>query len=228
MFETSLRTMLQRKSRSVLAAFLILAVLVLSSGVLAVRKKIDFDKLDKEWKDEEEDEDWHEDSYEWKRKMQEKKQPAFDMSNIQNMKPEELMAMQGGGEGGGGGGGMSMTFAQLKDGICTSRKCTNELAVKWADLMGTGGIQAKPYAVEDDQILFTQEDGNTMQLKDFILEQPEVLKWTYNSRDYYPDGVTPPVPKDDGAKKKKKKRKRKRRKKKGKNKKRAAEKKTEL
>ena len=152
MFETSLRTMLQRKSRSVLAAFLILAVLVLFSGVLAVRKKIDFDKLDKEWKDEEEDEDWHEDSYEWKRKMQEKKQPAFDMSNIQNMKPEELMAMQGGGMGGGGGGGMSMTFAQLKDGICTSRKCTNELAVKWADLMGTGGIQAKPYAVEDDQI----------------------------------------------------------------------------
>ena len=30
-----------------------------------------------------------------------------------------------------------------------------------------------------------------LQLKDFVLAQPEVEKWTWNSKDYFPDGRKP-------------------------------------
>eukprot|EP00943_MAST-04B_sp_MAST-4B-sp1_P006453 g6453.t1 len=152
------------------------------------RKTINLEKLAKEWKDEEEDDDWHEDTHEWKRKMHQKHTKPIDMKDIGKMNHEELVAMS---QQGSSGGGMAMTFAQLKPDICQNRGCTERLAIKWTDLLVLGGVQIRPYAVEDDQILITQEDNNVKQLKEFILSQPEVEKWTWNSLDYYPDGRKP-------------------------------------
>ncbi len=181
------------------------------------KKKINLEKLAKEWKDEEEDDGWHEDTHEWKKKMHQKYTKPINVKDIGKMNHEELVAMS---QQGSSGGGMAMTFAQLKPDICRSRDCTERLAIKWTDLLVLGGVQIHPYAVEDDQILITQEDNNVMQLKEFVLSQPEVEKWTWNSRDYYPDGRKPT--KHDGGnsseKNKKKKKKKKRRKKKRKKK----------
>ena len=65
-------------------------------------------------------------------------------------------------------------------------ECTEKIAIKWTDQLVLGGVQSS-YTVEDDQILL-QEDRNMLQLKDFVLAQPEVEKWTWNSKDYFPDG----------------------------------------
>jgi hypothetical protein len=49
--------------------------------------------------------------------------------------------------------------------------------------MKTGGIHGVwAHAVEKDEILFTQEDGDIFSLKKFVLEQPEIKKFTWNSQ----------------------------------------------
>ena len=208
---------------------------VLLAGIVALlhlpsakckRKKINLEKLSKEWNDEEEDEAWHEDTHEWKRKMNEKNKKPFKIEDIETMGREDLVAMS---QHNNNGGVMAMTFAQLKPGVCSERECTEKLAIKWTDQLVLGGVQIKPYAVEDDQILLTQEDGNMLQLKNFVLAQPEVEKWTWNSKDYFPDGRAPTDHaggSENGQKglkpsnvKKKKKRKKRRKKKKSANKK---------
>ena len=57
-----------------LSFFILAAIVALSYAPhgKCKRKKINLDKLAKEWNDEEEDEAWHEDTHEWKRKMNDK------------------------------------------------------------------------------------------------------------------------------------------------------------
>ena len=173
-----------------LSFFILSAIIALSYPLhgKCKRKKINLDKLAKEWNDEEEDEAWHEDTHEWKRKMNDKNKKTLNIKDIETMGREDLLAMS---QHNNNGGVMAMTFAQLKPGVCTKRECTEKIAIKWTDQLVLGGVQIKPYAVEDDQILLTQEDGNMLQLKDFVLAQPEVEKWTWNSKDYFPDGRKP-------------------------------------
>jgi len=43
--------------------------------------------------------------------------------------------------------------------------------------------------VEDDSVLFTIEEGKLfMELKEFLLGEPEVMLFTSDSQDYYPEG----------------------------------------
>ena len=52
---------------------LLYIVLTINTNVVECkRKKINLEKLNEEWKDEEEDDDWHEDTMEWKKKMHQK------------------------------------------------------------------------------------------------------------------------------------------------------------
>ena len=50
------------------------------------------------------------------------------------------------------------------------------------------GLHLLEYRIEDNQILFTQDDGRFDEFKEFVLAQPEVEKLTWNSKDYYPHG----------------------------------------
>ena len=145
---------------------LLYIVLTINTNVVECkRKKINLEKLNEEWKDEEEDDDWHEDTMEWKKKMHTKHTKPIKVEDIPKMKRDDIVAMT---QQGSNSGGMAMTFAQLKPGTCDVRDCTEKLAIKWTDLLVLGGVQIKPYAVEDDQILITQEDNNVQQLKEFI------------------------------------------------------------
>lgn len=180
-------------------------------------------KLQDEWDaDDEEDEDWHEDTFEWKEKM--KKPFHFDPDNptesLRNYQPS----------------GMQMCFCKLKNNYTFTKKEVEELGARWSAMMKTDGLDGKAYAIDEKTLLFTEDNGRIFELKFFVLQQPEVYKFTHNSQDFYPVGVEPgsmddpkPEPKkrkkpkpaktdddDEEGKKKKKKRKGKKKGKKGK------------
>ncbi len=51
----------------------------------------------------------------------------------------------------------------------------------------TGGLKANVYPLGDDYALFQPDDpGNWFAIKDFLLKQPETLKVTVDSQDYFP------------------------------------------
>ena len=106
-----------------LSYFILAAIVALSYAPhgKCKRKKINLDKLAKEWNDEEEDEAWHEDTHEWKRKMNDKNKKPLNIKDIETMGREDLLAMS---QHNNNGGVMAMTFAQLKPGVCTKRECT--------------------------------------------------------------------------------------------------------
>ena len=91
--------------------------------------------------------------------------------------------------------GPTMMFAKLnhtrKDGSKLTREDTQELAAMWKELLFTGGVECTPYDIEWDTVLMTLQRGwNGFQMKDFLLSREEVLKVTWNSRDYLKEGVS--------------------------------------
>ena len=91
--------------------------------------------------------------------------------------------------------GPTMMFAKLNhtkpDGSKLTREDTQELAAMWKELLFTGGVECTPYDIEWDTILMTLQRGwNGFQMKDFLLSRNEVLKVTWNSKDYLKEGVT--------------------------------------
>lgn len=140
-------------------------------------KKIDVEKLDKEWMDEDEDDDWHEDTYEWRQQMRAKKQKPFDPTKG-GMPPLGMM--------GNSGSLTQMAFAKL---TTADKEKTQELAGKWQGLLSTAGVMVNTYDIEEDTILFTDDNDHMQEIMDFVLDQPEVTKFTLDSRDYFPDTV---------------------------------------
>ena len=51
-----------------------------------------------------------------------------------------------------------------------------------------GGIEVKGYAVEHDTILFTEDNGKSLEFQQFILDQPEALAVRLDNQDKYPPG----------------------------------------
>uniref|UniRef100_A0A7S1GAY4 Uncharacterized protein n=1 Tax=Bicosoecida sp. CB-2014 TaxID=1486930 RepID=A0A7S1GAY4_9STRA len=170
------------------------------------QKEIDYKKLEEEWDEDEPEEtdDWHEDSFEWKEKK--KKNFQFDPENptesLKNYQPS----------------GMQMVFCKLKKAYWKSKKDSEELSGRWSAMMKTNALDAKAYAIDEKTILFTEDNGRIFEVKDFVMQQPEVYKFTWNSQDFYPEGVEPksedeapppqrPRPKKKGDKKDSKKKK---------------------
>ena len=79
--------------------FVLLSLLLVTT--LAKRKEIDLEALEKKWAEEEnEDDDWHEDTYEWKEKERKKLQQASMANLMSGDKPvltDAMMGMMGGG-----------------------------------------------------------------------------------------------------------------------------------
>lgn len=131
--------------------------------------------------------------------------------------------------------GPTMMFARLRTntlkGIANGnadgkwgKEDTQMKAGMWKELLFTGGVEVTAYDIEWDTVLMTLQRGwNAMQLKNFLLKQPEVWQVTWNQQKFTPDGIEPP-PEPPSPKKKKKKatKKKKKKKKTRKNKKKTA------
>jgi thiol-disulfide isomerase/thioredoxin len=155
-----------------------------------------FKVLAQNWKsDDVDDDDWHEDTFEWREKDRNAKpQAQFDPNNPQAFLSQAMS-----------GSGMQMMFVQLYRGLHVSKKETEELGVMWtsecapcvpvlsppspllAAMLKTDGVQTIVYTVDVNQLIFTQEDGRSFEVKEFILSQPEVEKFRWKDKDWFPE-----------------------------------------
>ena len=66
-----------------------------------------------------------------------------------------------------------------------SEELMQNISGAWKDLLFTGGIQANFYNIEADKILVSMQKGwDGIPLRDFLLDQKEVLKVTWDNHDY--------------------------------------------
>lgn len=143
-------------------------------------RKVDDKKLDEDWADDEDDE-WHEDTFEWKRKIAQKKAPEMDLNTLQSAGSgmQDLVL-----EHEAKSGNMQMAFCTLKKGTAANKFEAEQLGQKWNSLMQTAGIRATLYAISEDDLLFTDDSGVIMKVRDFLLEQPEVEKFRWKDTDF--------------------------------------------
>merc|ERR1711988_1265308 len=116
------------------------------------------------WADEE-DEDWHEDTWEWKDKMRQEKTSSMPMPGDEGFDAQKFMSMHQEQQQ----QGMQMSFVAIKPENNDRKDKANELAERWSTLLKTDGIDVKPYVLDPAQILFTQDDGRFTEYKEFIL-----------------------------------------------------------
>ncbi|KAD4982693.1 hypothetical protein R6Q59_002318 [Mikania micrantha] len=73
--------------------------------------------------------------------------------------------------------GPSFGFVKLRLGVRRTPDMITNLAMKWSKVARTGGIEVKFMGVDASTIMFTLEKGqDTLELKDFILIQPEAYE----------------------------------------------------
>lgn len=131
-----------------------------------------------DWKDYEDDE-WHEDTFEWKKKIKAARAGNLDVDEL------AATAKRGGDikdaylSHAAKSGDMHMSFVTLKKGVCAAQKCAEELGARWRDLLKTDGLAVGLYPLSETELLYTEEDGRVIEARDFLLQQPEVEKFRW-------------------------------------------------
>ncbi|KVH97265.1 Mesoderm development candidate 2, partial [Cynara cardunculus var. scolymus] len=134
--------------------------------------------------DDEEDEAWKE----WgqKKKLTEEKfdPPPVDFSEMDLAQmQEEMMKRQH---------GPSFGFVKLRLGVRRTPDVITDIAMKWSKIARTGAIEVKFMGVDVSTIMFTLEKGqDTLELKDFILSQPEAYEMKIGDRLFRRPGDPP-------------------------------------
>ena len=122
--------------------------------------------------------------------------------------------------------GQQLTFARLVPDPtgARTREDVDKLGSKWADLLRSGGMSEKIYAIDHDTVLISVKDGAYMpEVREFLWMQEEVAEFEWNSRVWKPGSEFPEPPKppperpaaaakDDAKRNKKKKTKKKKKK----------------
>jgi hypothetical protein len=138
-------------------------------------------------------------------RIREKNLPRFDPTNpkayIRAMSSRGGMGQGGaGGTGGGNPDGAQITFVRLKPGAMKSKADTEELVLRWRDLLTTVGLAAYPHVLSRDQVLMnTQEGWRVPDIQQFALEQPEVKYFEHSGQKWYAEGIEPDPEDASGA-----------------------------
>ncbi|CAE7741442.1 unnamed protein product [Symbiodinium sp. KB8] len=82
---------------------------------------------------------------------------------------------------------MQMIFVTLFPDTHVDKKQTEALGTTWASMLKTGGIHLSVYPMNANQLLLSQEDGRTLEVKEFLLSQPEVEKVRWKDKDWTPE-----------------------------------------
>lgn len=149
-------------------------------------KKVNLDKVDKDWEDGDEEVEL-ENEYDRIKRIQQSKVPRVNLQDpnaMQNMAMKDPLAFSGGGGG-------SMVFVDLKlkmlSGANWNKNEVDKLAGKWAHLIRTGSVSATVYNIDERQILFNVERAwMTKDVMKFIALQPEVESFTLQNKKYIP------------------------------------------
>lgn len=89
--------------------------------------------------------------------------------------------------------GPSMGFVKLRLGVQRTAEEVTKIAEKWTDLLKTGSISAKIYAVDRATIMFVLPFGqDTTEVKEFVLSQDEAYEFKLGNAAFRRPG-DPPV-----------------------------------
>lgn len=173
-------------TRGIYLLMLLLLLLAYAARAAPRRREIDLKQLEADLLEPgEEDEEWHEDGLDYDTRLEEQalagKTMAERMSYHQRPQdPGEVGRVQG-------------TFVFLKSGTCAvgNTACAIQVAQKYASLLQTGGVTVSAYPIKADQLLMTNTDGKWVQMKSFLLNQPEVRRLHWDGQDFWAPGVVP-------------------------------------
>lgn len=146
--------------------------------------KVNFDKLEEDWKDGDESEEL-ETEYDSAKRVEERINKARKPLNFDLNDPESLARISK--QGGGGSSGGTMVFINLLPEDLSGESWTTEkqeqLASKWATMLKHGSIAAHVYNVDDKQMLMSTTKAWMMpDMLNFITLQPEVDSYTLDSK----------------------------------------------
>ena len=133
----------------------------------------DWDRIESEWETDEEKAE-----YEYKPPTQR----GIDMNKLNDpalkKNPKKMQEMIAESQV---SSGASMMFATVDYPGCCVKKKTEEIAGRWSSLLASTGQDAKPYVIEDNQILFATQLGfHAHEIKTFALQQPETVAVEWN------------------------------------------------
>ncbi|XP_010544739.1 PREDICTED: uncharacterized protein LOC104817298 [Tarenaya hassleriana] len=118
--------------------------------------------------DDEEDDTWKE----WGKKPSPKTEEFDPPPNISNMAPDQIQA-----EMAKRTFGPVFGFVKLRFGVRHTKEMLLETAMKWNKVLKTGGLEVKFTGVDLNTIMFKLQSGkDALELKDFILTQPEAYE----------------------------------------------------
>ncbi|XP_050203551.1 uncharacterized protein LOC126653656 [Mercurialis annua] len=135
--------------------------------------------------DDEEDEAWKE----WGKKSTASSDnddpPPSDLSNMDIAQIQELMTKQH-------HSGPVFGFVKLRLGVRRTPDMVTGIALKWTKVLRTGALEVKFNGVDTSTIMFTMEKGRqAMELKEFILNQPEAYEIKIGDQIYRRPGDPP-------------------------------------
>ncbi|XP_073009091.1 uncharacterized protein [Typha latifolia] len=171
---------MSRRFLLVLLLFFLLAAIEKSEG----KKRVSIpDELD-DVVDDEEDEEWKQWGTEKRNSGldQDEKPPDFSRMNPDEIQAELMRRHTG----------PSYGFVKLRLGVSRSREEVPVIAMKWSKVLRTGSVEAKFMAVDQSTIMFTMERGqDILELKEFILSQPEAYEMKIGDQVYRRPGDPP-------------------------------------
>ncbi|XAR63044.1 hypothetical protein NMG60_11022836 [Bertholletia excelsa] len=177
---------MKKNRRSLVLFVLLLVALILAGDVFRLveggQRRISItDDLD-DVVDDEEDEAWKE----WgkKKSSPEFDPPPMDFSgmDIAQIQTEMLKRQIG----------PVMGFIKLRLGVQRTKEMVSEIAMKWTQLARTGAIELRFTGIDLTTIMFTMERGqDSLELKDFILSQPDAYEIKLGDQVYRRPGDPP-------------------------------------
>lgn len=165
------------------------------TGVAAVppsrfNRDIDEEDLEEAWADEE-SETWHEDTFEWKRRMAAMRAPQLDIETLAKSGPRMKDLVY---EHEATNGNIHMSFATIKSSVTTDPAEIQAIGERWQALLQTDGSKVKLYPIGGQDLLFTEDDGRILEIRDFVLRQPELEKFRWKDTDFTPLPSPSPTP----------------------------------
>ena len=131
----------------------------------------DWERIEKEWEDPEEAEEYA---------FKPPQQKGIDMEKLKKTKdPKKVQAMVAESQQ---SAGPAMLFATVDYPGCCNKKQTEDITTKWSALLASAGLDANVYVIEDDQVLLSTQHGlHVNEIKEYVLKQPECVAVDLNS-----------------------------------------------
>lgn len=175
------------------------AAWLLAVGCLAKRSskdwgELDMEKIDKEWADGDDAEELRTERQIYEEEVDRRKKDMnnMDLDKLQAMNPDDLKTRFAHQQSQSGMAMMFVTLTAIDPETKAEWTQPNEekLASRFTALLQTGGLKVSVYRIDPRRLLLTMQSGwYGADAKNFLVEQPAVMKVTWDSVDYLNENV---------------------------------------